>query len=431
MKIKILNRLLGIFTAITMLFSITSQVAAGATEQKQEGQTDYPYVYVHGLFGWGRDEGINKLIPYWGATACDLMKVLNAKGYESYDASVGPISSMWDRACELYAQITGTRVDYGAAHSSEHNHARYGRDYSEPMIDGWGQADKNGDVKKINLVGHSFGGGTIRLLTSLLANGSAEEQAATPHEELSPLFAGGKANWVHSVTTICSPHNGTTLAYIIEEMNLRTPIEALCYTYSGIAGRSFLNGFVDFHLEQFGITSVPGSREKPEISFIKAFLNAMTQNDKSTEAFYPEEIEKINEKIDTVDGVYYFSYAYQGTRKALIGNLQVPTSKTFLPLRPLTRMLGAYSTNHVSDYPIDESWLPNDGLVNVVSALYPFGEPFENYNGQTDLKTGVWNVMPVREGHHGTPVGLCESRSSTIQFYDELTELISSLPKTK
>ena len=100
------------------------------------------------------------------------MPYMTSKGYESYAASVGPLSSAWDRACELYAQLTGTTVDYGAAHAAEYGHARYGATYDKPLFAGWSAS------KKINLVGHSFGGATIRLFLDILADGSAAEQAA-------------------------------------------------------------------------------------------------------------------------------------------------------------------------------------------------------------------------------------------------------------
>ena len=78
--------------------------------------------------------------------------------------------------------------------------------YDKPLFEGW-SADK-----KINLVGHSFGGATIRLFLDILADGSAQEQAAAKADgaEVSPFFQGGKADWVYSLTTLAAPHNGTT-----------------------------------------------------------------------------------------------------------------------------------------------------------------------------------------------------------------------------
>ncbi len=75
------------------------------------------YVFVHGLSGWGSYDDAYRRIPYWGMRGGDLMVHLRDRGYDCYAASVAPDGSAWDRACELYAQIAGTKVDYGEAHS--------------------------------------------------------------------------------------------------------------------------------------------------------------------------------------------------------------------------------------------------------------------------------------------------------------------------
>ena len=66
----------------------------------------FPAILIHGLFGHGPDE--LEGLPYWTA-ALSVPAPL-----PRFTASVGPISSNHDRACELAAQIKGTRVDYGA-----------------------------------------------------------------------------------------------------------------------------------------------------------------------------------------------------------------------------------------------------------------------------------------------------------------------------
>ena len=145
---------------------------AAAADQTCPSSQDDPVVFVHGLMGWGQRAGINAVLPYWGMTTGSLTSYLNSLGYETYSATVGPISSAWDRACELYAQLTGTTVDYGAAHAAAHDHARYGITYDQPLFSGWGTK------RAVNLVGHSFGGATTRQFLELMANGSAEEVAA-------------------------------------------------------------------------------------------------------------------------------------------------------------------------------------------------------------------------------------------------------------
>ena len=77
------------------------------------GQNDYPIVLVHGFFGWGNDEMGS--YRYWGGHK-DIQKILQDNGYKVFNVSVGPISSNWDRAVEVYYQLKGGQVDYGYGH---------------------------------------------------------------------------------------------------------------------------------------------------------------------------------------------------------------------------------------------------------------------------------------------------------------------------
>ena len=138
---------------------------AAAADQTCPSSKDDPVVFVHGLMGWGQRAGINAVLPYWGMTTGSLPDYLATQGYETYAASVGPLSSAWDRACELYAQLVGARTDYGVKHAQDFGHERYGIDYETPLFEGWGTQ------RAVNLVGHSFGGATTRLFLEILTNG--------------------------------------------------------------------------------------------------------------------------------------------------------------------------------------------------------------------------------------------------------------------
>ena len=37
-----------------------------------EFKTNYPFVLVHGMLGYGKDELMDKYIPYWGMLSCRL-----------------------------------------------------------------------------------------------------------------------------------------------------------------------------------------------------------------------------------------------------------------------------------------------------------------------------------------------------------------------
>ena len=90
--------------------------------------SELQFVFVHGLSGWGSYDDNYRKMPYWGMRGGDLMVYLRSQGYACYAASVAPAGSAWDRACELYAQLAGTRTDYGKAHSTAFRHERFGRD---------------------------------------------------------------------------------------------------------------------------------------------------------------------------------------------------------------------------------------------------------------------------------------------------------------
>lgn len=124
------KKLLSLLLAVLLLCSLLP--AAASAEGNPED--DYPFVFVHGLMGWGERSMLDPIMPYWGMTTGNLMKYLNSKGYESYAAQVGPLSGAWDRACELYAQLVGGTVDYGAAHSAAKGHDRYGITYEKPLL---------------------------------------------------------------------------------------------------------------------------------------------------------------------------------------------------------------------------------------------------------------------------------------------------------
>lgn len=413
---------------------------AAAADQTCPSSQDDPVVFVHGLMGWGQRAGINAVLPYWGMTTGSLTSYLNALGYETYSATVGPISSAWDRACELYAQLTGTTVDYGAAHAAAHDHARYGITYDRPLFAGWGTK------RAVNLVGHSFGGATTRQFLELMANGSAEEVAAakaagtTP----SPLFTGGKRSWVHSMTEIAAPHNGTT--FIESNGTIMDAATNLAETLAKGFGITEIKNLYDFQLEQFGIYKDPNETVLETLQRVFS-TDFMSHNDN---AFLDLTIDKsleINKGIEIQPNVYYFSYAGdQTSTDPLTGNhyptvSAIPSNGMSALMMPGSINMGKYCDKYTAGgIYIDRSWLPNDGLVNTVSALYPTTtdkntteclkrdgtQGWINYDGYSDItfRPGIWYVMPVTRADHMQFVGGIANKSviETHLFYRNLMD---------
>ena len=401
------KKFLCLLLALVMAGSLLLLPAAAANTQS--GATRYPTVYVHGLMGWGEHDQIYSAVPYWGLST-DLMPYMTSKGYESYAASVGPLSSAWDRACELYAQLTGTTVDYGAAHAAEYGHARYGATYDKPLFEGWSAS------KKINLVGHSFGGATIRLFLDILADGSAEEQAAAKAAgtEVSPFFEGGKADWVYSLTTLAAPHNGTTFLECCDNM-AQFAAEAST-AMAKLLGISDFKGVYDFQLEQFGFYRKDGETVLEALDRV-LHSDFLSHNDNVFRDLTIDRALELNDDIEIQPNVYYFSYAGDKTRQSSATGERtsaVDMTPLFVPFA--NKMCSYYDQTTAGGFRIDKTWAPNDGLVNTVSALYP--------TDSAGYQPGVWNVMPVRHYDHGNfiagmPVPDLASQSVTAlrQFY--------------
>ena len=420
---------------------------AAAADQTCPSSKDDPVVFVHGLMGWGQRAGINAVLPYWGMTTGSLTSYLNSLGYETYSATVGPISSAWDRACELYAQLTGTTVDYGAAHAAAHDHARYGITYDRPLFAGWGTK------RAVNLVGHSFGGATTRQFLELMANGSAEEVAAAKAAGTapSPLFTGGKRSWVHSMTEIAAPHNGTT--FIESNGTIMDAATNLAETLAKGFGITEIKNLYDFQLEQFGFYRKDGETVLEALDRV-LHSDFLSHNDNVFRDLTIDRALELNDDIEIQPNVYYFSYAGDKTcQSALTGERTSAADMTPLFVPFANQMCSYYNQTTAGGFQIDKSWAPNDGLVNTVSALYPTNSAGKclTKSGQTgyiqrdgysnvSYQPGVWNVMPVRHYDHGNfiagmPVPNLSSQSTTAlrQFYLSLMGNLShvtSVPTT-
>ncbi len=136
------------------------------------------------MLGFGPEELESTGLRYWGSALRSKPKDLDV-----FEASVGPLSSAHDRACELAAQIRGEKVDYGDAHAKKAGHERDGKDYRDK-----GFFPEWSETNPVHLVGHSLGSPTIRCLQYLLA------------EDF--WGWGSNENWVKSITSISGVCNG-------------------------------------------------------------------------------------------------------------------------------------------------------------------------------------------------------------------------------
>ena len=353
-------------------------------------QKKLQYIFVHGLVGWGSYDKANKSMPYWGMRGGDLMKVLRSRGFDCYAASVDPLGSAWDRACELYAQIAGARTDYGKAHSRRYRHERFGKDFSDcPLIPEW-----NTDTRLV-LLGHSFGGTTIRLFSELLAHGDEEEKQSG---EVSPLFAGGIGERVHSIAALASPMNGTT-AY---ETN-----EDPFFDLSSVR--------IPLWSKAFRTVMIQGTKPKPD---------GRDESDYANFDMHLDHAAELNRRISVLPHVYYYSVPFSMSEKSADGTFR--PKKRMEPLFVVSScQIGAYRGCTPDGIMIDENWLENDGIVNTISERAPFHDPQKEYDPD-HIEPGVWNVLPTVRGDHMWPQGGMVYKHDIRKFYTDLLTVIEA-----
>ncbi|MEI6578287.1 MAG: hypothetical protein WCN92_02345 [Eubacteriales bacterium] len=402
-RVKLLKKLLCL-VFVLIITVIPAAPFAGAAGKTVKG-TSYPYIFVSGYAGWGNYDKFNDTLPYWGRLNGDLIAYLNKQGYKSYAASINPLGSAWDRACELYAQLTGTVVDYGEVHSAKYHHFRYGYDFSkEPLIQGWGKKDKNGNLNKINIIAHSFGGATSRLFAELMANGSKEEIKGTKIGKVSGFFKGSKADWIYSISTFASPHDGTDSVLIFSPLEMMTV---------------------------FGLTENLGSlQQEPVVQYASKIGKSMTLTNINDTGLYDLTIDgasELNKKISIIKNIYYFSTPSDATKASSSSDTRIPDTSVSDPLFLANiYMIGRSKTVTEKGTVVDEKWFSNDGVVNTISSIAPKNEPRKTFNVK-NIKPGIWNVMTTFKGDHAAIIGGLSHKVDINSLYLNQIKLVNSI----
>lgn len=358
-------------------------------------QTSTPIVLVHGFSGWGRDE--MSFLHYWGGpnSKNDIAEDLQRQGATVFTAAVGPFSSNWDRATELYYQIKGGCVDYGKEHSEKFKHARFGKCF-KGFYPEW-----NAD-HPVHLIGHSMGGQTVRTLVQLLEN-------KKPH---------GNAQWIRSVTTVSSPHKGATLPNkSIIKAWAKNFILTIATLAQGEIG-SEDDPIYDAKLDQWDLYR---KNNEPWLSYVDRVFNAPIWEDNNDFSIYDisqKGAEELNTWVKTHPKVYYFSISNTSTYHDALNIVHARPDTN-----PLLLAFSEWMAKTESP-----KWKNNDGACNTVSMLNPTGQPMKEYTGGHPQK-GIWNhILHLKDWDHLDVVGFCET-CNHLGIYQKHWQLLRSLEK--
>jgi len=392
-----------------------------------ERQNNLPIFLLHGFSGWGREEALE--FNYWGGLV-DVQEHLKEHDYQTFTTASGPFSSSWDRACEIFAQIKGGVVDYGKAHSDNYGHDQFGKSFPG-FYPEWGTINRETNkINKIHLIAHSQGGLDSRILVQLLNQGHQEEQKMQPYQKevLSPLFKGNN-DWVHSVTTLSTPHDGTTLASSVFRI---FPNHQQLTTYISSMWSALGLPAYDWKLSQWGLER--GENEGYSEFMVRVEDSQFWRVTRDNASWYlsPEGARETNTWVNAQPNVYYFSYGSQQTSESWFNDNHEPDIGMFALFHPFAKWMGEYTQDSPNRVLIDKSWFASDGIVNTISMDGPKSNSKDRiveYNG-VPIR-GVWNDMGILKGwDHFDYLGQFNSDYSDPRpFFDKLANYLGALPE--
>ncbi|GAV57501.1 hypothetical protein CFOL_v3_01038 [Cephalotus follicularis] len=346
-----------------------------------------PIVLVHGIFGFGKGR-LGGLSYFAGAEKKDERVLV---------PDLGSLTSIYDRARELFYYLKGGQVDYGEEHSKACGHSQLGRIYEQGHYPEWDEDHP------VHFVGHSAGAQVVRVLQQMLA-----DKAFKGYENTSD-------NWVLSITSLSGAFNGTTRTYLDgmqpEDGKSLKPICLLQLCRLGVIIYDWLDipwlkAYYNFGFDHFNM-----SWKKMGVCGLVDCLMGNAGPFASGDWILPDLTIQGSMRLNchTFHNTYYFSYATKRTRKIM--GVTVPSSilgiHPLLFIRVLQMSQWVYPPDVAPPYKgyRDEDWQDNDGALNTISMThprFPIEHPSQFVANDSDcqpLQPGIWYYKFVEADH--------------------------------
>ncbi|RDB29699.1 Lipase [Hypsizygus marmoreus] len=371
----------------------------------------------------------------WGDFEQSLNRSCKGKRRRVMFASVGPVSSLHDRACELYYTLRGGAVDYGEEHSKIHHHARYGRTYTKGFYPQWSHEHP------LHFLGHSLGGPTITKLQFLLK-----------HRYFDPC---DHPNMMLSVNTMSAPFRGTQLVYTLGERTDAAPavrplsIGSLLAKWVHVV--TFLSPFLPDALDLHAEARTLSFRETSVISLLKQLWKSDWAEGRDAAPFDVtfEAADERESKFEgeAFSGTFYRSHAVcmedssntnsSASLKSIISlplylTSQLMSSFNFFELQPKPSFLECL----YPDSGLGEEYRANDGIVPIFSQWHPLPCRCLHLACELDVTTckpesGVWHVNQVEEATHISFIPFWTGSSRQKQFWESTGHWLRVIDSTR
>ena len=263
--------------------------------------------------------------------------------------------------------------------------------------------------------------------------------------DISPLFTGECRHWIESITTLCTPHDGSQY-----DTKVYQNIGDLAQYAMGIIGTvtgsnvNENNFGLDFKLDQWGLVRQPNESYS---SYFNRVINSKiwTQhtNDLSVYDLDVDGAAVLNGYAKAQDDIYYFSIACSNTHRDPLTGHYLPNAS----MNPMMIKSGTYMGRHVNyavgHVNITPEWWENDGIVSVRSAIRPHENSTDQYNEnygvgadgkmtfKSGTKMGVWNyIEKIDNTDHINMVGQTQKSTHAMlqEKFFELAKMLNSIP---